>query len=136
MNTSSVADKLGGVTSRAAHTDSRVEIEISPTAHADATHFRAALDRHIGAAPIKITPADNKGSLATAIAERTNTLATSVNKDQQYVSKLLEQATRSGNSMELMKAMMALNDYQLRVQTISKSVSKASSAIDQLTKLQ
>jgi hypothetical protein len=56
--------------------------------------------------------------------------------DQQYVSKMLEQATRTGDSMQLMKAMMALNDYQIRVQTISKTVSKAASAVDQLARLQ
>lgn len=67
---------------------------------------------------------------------RTTDLATELKKDQQYVSKLLEQATRSADSMHLMKAMMALNDYQMRVQFVSKTVSKATSALDQLTKLQ
>ena len=36
----------------------------------------------------------------------------------------------------LMHAMLALNDYQLRVQTISKVVSRAGSSVDSLTKLQ
>ena len=67
---------------------------------------------------------------------RAGDLAGEVKKDQQYVSRMLEQATRSGDSMQLMKAMMALNDYQMRVQFISKTASKATSSLDQLTKLQ
>jgi hypothetical protein len=137
MNPAASAVQASEVSSGAAKGQNRLQIDISATTQGDVTAFRAEFDRHIGGSPI-VAPrsASNKGSLASAIAERTNALASSVNKDQQYVSKLLETATRSGSSMELMHAMMALNDYQLRVQTISKTVSKASSAVDQLTKLQ
>jgi predicted nucleic acid-binding Zn-ribbon protein len=67
---------------------------------------------------------------------RANELAGGLMQDQQYVSKMLEKASRTGDSMQLMKAMMALNDYQIRVQTVTKTISKAAGAIDQLTKLQ
>lgn len=77
-----------------------------------------------------------RDSLAAAMAERAAGLAGDVNRHQQYVSRMLERATASGDSLHLMHAMMALNDYQLRVQTISKVVSKAGSSIDSLTKLQ
>lgn len=108
---------------------------------ADAAQFRAALERHThgGAGTSAVhgaTGANGTGSLSEKLAARTTGLASEVQKDQQYVSKLLEQATRTGDSMHLMKAMMAMSDYQIRVQTISKTVSKATSAIEQLTKLQ
>jgi len=136
MNSAAIAN-TGDLSSNAVKGRNHLEIDISATSQGDVTAFRAEFDRHIGGSPIAAPRSSNsKGSLASAIAERTNALASSVNKDQQYVSKLLETATRSGSSMELMHAMMALNDYQLRVQTISKTVSKASSAVDQLTKLQ
>lgn len=77
-----------------------------------------------------------RDSLAAVMAERAAGLAGDVNRHQQYVSRMLERATASGDSLHLMHAMMALNDYQLRVQTISKVVSKAGSSIDSLTKLQ
>ncbi|KQV58046.1 hypothetical protein ASE26_24380 [Duganella sp. Root198D2] len=77
-----------------------------------------------------------KDSLAAAMAERAAGLAGDVNRHQQYVSRMLERATASGDSLHLMHAMLALNDYQLRVQTISKVVSRAGSSIDSLTKLQ
>lgn len=84
-----------------------------------------------------LAPVDTgRDSLATVMAERAAGLAGDVNRHQQYVSRMLERATASGDSLHLMHAMMALNDYQLRVQTISKVVSKAGSSIDSLTKLQ
>jgi predicted nucleic acid-binding Zn-ribbon protein len=74
--------------------------------------------------------------LGKKLMGRAHDLASNLMQDQQHVSKMLEQASRTGDSMQLMKAMMALNDYQVRVQTVSKTVSKAASSIDQLTKLQ
>lgn len=104
---------------------------------ADGAQFRAALERHMNTAgePAPARPG-NKPSLGEKLAGRASDLASGIQKDQQYVSKLLEQATRTGDSMQLMKAMLALNDYQIRVQTISKTVSKATQGFEQLTKLQ
>lgn len=105
---------------------------------ADVEQFRLALDRQVGmhADVTKSRKAGSNDSLGEKIVARTSHFASEIQKDQQYVSKLLEQATRTGDSMQLMKAMMALNDYQLRVQLISKTASKASTSIDQLTRLQ
>jgi len=102
----------------------------------DGAQFRAALERHMNATGAAKPSGNNEGSLGDKIMVRASDLATAVKKDQQHVSTMLEQATRSGDSMQLMKAMMALNDYQMRVQFISKTASKATSALDQLTKLQ
>lgn len=109
------------------------------TGAADGAQFRATLERYMnaGAGDVQaVSGPDKNKSLGQKIATRATDLASEINKDQQYVSKLLETATRTGDSMQLMKAMMALNDYSIRVQTISKTVSKATSSIDQLTKLQ
>jgi hypothetical protein len=118
----------------------RVELEILSTEKndvGDATQFRAALDRHMKPEAGSLPEVGGKDkSLGQQIAARATSLATEINKDQQHVSKMLEEATRTGDSMQLMKALMALNDYQIRVQTISKTVAKATSSIEQLTKLQ
>lgn len=107
---------------------------------ADGAQFRAALDRQMspqgGAGGVEAAKPGNKVSLGDKLAGRASELASGMQKDQQYVSKMLEQATRTGDSMQLMKAMMALNDYQIRVQTVSKTVSKATQGFEQLTKLQ
>lgn len=103
---------------------------------ADAAQFKAAFERQQSAqagAPATGLPSD---SLSSKIVSKVTGVASEVQKDQASVSKMLEKATTSGDSMQLMRAMMALNDYQLRVQTISKVVSKASTSIDSLTKLQ
>lgn len=104
---------------------------------ADGAQFRAALERQMNAAG-GAGPGQpgGKPSLGDKLATRATDLASGMQKDQQYVSKMLEQATRTGDSMQLMKAMMALHDYQVRVQTISKTVSKATQGFEQLTKLQ
>lgn len=116
------------------------QLSIEP-ASADAAQFRAALERHMHhgdaakSGPAKLAAA-NENSLGEKIMARTTTMAEQVRNDQQHVSKMLEQASRNGDSMQMMKAMMALNDYQMRVQFISKTVAKATSSVDQLTKLQ
>lgn len=123
---------------------SQVTIDVHSPDHGGSGQFRAALERYIeaGAGDAvkgvsgKAGPAGDSKSLGHTIATRATDLASEVKKDQQYVSKLLEQATRTGDSLHLMRAMMALSDFQLRVQTISKTVSKATSSIDSLTKLQ
>lgn len=124
-----------GGAERGAH----MNIDIQSLDHGDSAQFRMALERHMGgggAADHHGGKGGDSNSLGSIIAGKATGLAAETKKDQQYVSKLLEQATRTGDSMHLMRAMMALNDYQLRVQTISKTVSKAATSIDSLTKLQ
>lgn len=77
---------------------------------------------------------NSEGSLADKMRERASDLTSDFKKDRQYVPTTLEQATRTGSSMQLMKkTMMPLNDYRIRVQFIFKTASKATSSIDQLT---
>jgi len=116
---------------------SKLKLDVTSTQGADGEAFRAALDRQ-SQSPSSNAPAksDNKVSLGDKIIQRADTLAGEIKNDQKYVSKMLEQATKTGDSMQLMKAMMALNDYQLRVQFVSKTVSKATTSLDSLTKLQ
>ncbi|MBB5391346.1 MULTISPECIES: EscI/YscI/HrpB family type III secretion system inner rod protein [unclassified Herbaspirillum] len=102
--------------------------------NADGEHFKAMFEQYMNKDAMRHKP--NTNSLGSVLAQRTSSLASEVKQDQLYVSKLLEQASRTGDSMQLMKAMMALSDYQIRVQTISKCVAKASTSVDSLTKLQ
>ncbi|MBJ7311939.1 EscI/YscI/HrpB family type III secretion system inner rod protein [Rugamonas sp. CCM 8940] len=117
---------------------SRLTLEIQSIEANDGAQFRSALERQVqarsgaGAGP----GAAQHVTLGEKLAGRASGLAGELRKDQQHVSKMLEGASQSGDSMQLMKAMMALSDYQIRVQTISKTVSKATQAFDQLTKLQ
>jgi hypothetical protein len=119
----------------------QLNLEIQPERGApesgDGGMFRAALERHMSAMSGP-APAGSVGkpSLAEKVTGRVSAMAGDIQKDQQYVSRLLENATRTGDSMQLMKAMMAMNDYHLRVQTITKTVSKSTQAFEQLTKLQ
>jgi len=104
--------------------------------------FRAILARHMGeggiAAPAGGVAAGAApgGGLGERVMARGSELSSSLHKDQQFISRSLEQASRSGEPMQLMKAMVALNDYQLRVQFVAKASAKATGAVDSLTKLQ
>ena len=117
---------------------SRLKLENLRTESGDGAQFRTALERHMNAVSgtAGASVGGNNASLGEKMMARATNLASEVKHDQQYVSKLLEQATRSADSTHLMKAMLALNDYQVRVQFISKTASKAASSVDQLTKLQ
>jgi hypothetical protein len=130
MNTMS-GDGVGGIKGLG-----NVQLELPRASVEDGAQFRAALDRHM-ADPIPEVQATGTGkSMGDVVAARFSGLASEFQKDQQYVSKLLEKATRTGDSMHLMRAMLALNDYQIRVQVMSKTVAKAAGSIDQLTKMQ
>lgn len=112
----------------------RFDIDAKNLASSDGGEFQAVYERQLtlGGRP----PVPQGESLGQAIAGRATGLADQVQKDQQNVSRLLEQASASGDSMQLMRAMLSLNDFQLRVQTVSKVVAKAGTAVDSLTKLQ
>ena len=110
----------------------------SPT-HRDTQAFEQAMQRHLHTASPGLTPVDagsDKTSLSSRIVSRATDLAAEVQKDQQYVSKMLEQATQTGDQMTMMKAMLALSDYQTRVQFVAKTISKSSTSVDQLTRMQ
>ena len=103
----------------------------------DGAEFRAMLARMTGGDAVQHVAQPGSGAaLGERIMGRAADLSGEVQKDHEFVSKTLEEATRSGDPMQLMKAMMALSDYQTRVQFIAKATSKAASALDQLTKLQ
>lgn len=109
----------------------------APQAEAgDSQLFRDSMDRQMAAHDLPDRVPGAGASSEKTPAGRLAGLATEFQKDQQYVSKLLEQATRTGDSVHLMRAMLALSDYQIRVQTMAKTVAKVAGAVDQLTKLQ
>ncbi|MFC5474037.1 EscI/YscI/HrpB family type III secretion system inner rod protein [Paraherbaspirillum soli] len=118
----------------------QLQIERPSFDRADAEQFRTALEQHGAAAPGPTAAPKvqhgNRVSLGDKIMTHATDLAGDVKQNQVHVSKMLEQATRTGDSASLMKAMLALNDYQMRVQFVSKTVSKATSSLDSLTKLQ
>jgi hypothetical protein len=101
----------------------------------DGSEFRAIMERHI-AQDAPVAPAAHGQSVGQRFIDRASTLSNDIQQDQKYISHELEQATRAGDSMQLMKAMLALNDYQTRVQFVAKMTSKAISSVEQLTKLQ
>ena len=68
--------------------------------------------------------------------ERRQNAVTLLKADHKAVSSMIEKATLAGDDAMMMKAMLALADYQQRVQIVSKTVSKAASSLDQLTRLQ
>lgn len=128
-------DKAGGGLAEAAM-PSNVKLQMSPVAADDSEVFRAAFDRHTTAYTDQVPPTPKDETVGDGPTGKLSTLSTEFQKDQQYVSKLLESATRSGDSMQLMRAMLSLHDYQLRVQVMSKTVTKVTGAVDQLTKMQ
>lgn len=122
----------------------RIASQVNDQSHSsvDAGQFRAALERHMSSNAQRpeshaVARTDSsQRSLGDRMIGRATTLATELKVDQQYVSRMLEQATRNGNEAQLMHAMMALNDYEMRVQFVSKVVAKTTTGIDQLTRLQ
>lgn len=124
--------------SRSASPPATADFQGSAVASApvDGEAFRAALERHMQAGTHAKASESRKVSMGEKLIARASDLASETKKDHEHVSKMIEQATRNGDSMQLVKAMMALNDYEMRVQFISKVSNKATSSIDRLTTLQ
>jgi hypothetical protein len=133
MNASNIVDIGNAAQSGSAGQNFNLQV----AAPEDVAQFQDALSRNMSVTSGMLSPQPANGDmLGQKMLGRANELASGLMQDQQYVSKMLEKASRTGDSMQLMKAMMALNDYQIRVQTVTKTISKAAGAVDQLTKLQ
>ena len=108
----------------------------------DGEQFRAQLAqqwegaRQAVAHAAAAAPAPGPGALGERVVQRAAALSGEMQNEHARVSQALEQASRSGDPQHLVQAMIALNEYQLRVQFMSRAAAKASAALDQLTKLQ
>lgn len=105
---------------------------------ADAQRFGQTLSayRERAAGPVDASPAREADSIGRRLVSELSDMSGRLKADHKYVSSMIEKATVGGDDAMMMKAMMALSDYQQRVQIVSKTVAKAASSLDQLTKLQ
>lgn len=116
-------------------------VGIAPTA-ADARAFsdalRAAKAGTRPAAPAIRPPVfdDQTQSISQKLVSGLQDMSGRLQADHRNISRLIETAAQTGDDRAMMKAMLALADYQQRVQMMSKSVAKAGSSLDQLTRLQ
>lgn len=118
-----------------------VKIDVGSTGgdQGDVGQFTAALNKHISAMGMPSsqgTATQNVSGLSDMLVKRATDFANDVKHDHLHVSEMLEKAAASGDQETLLKAMRAMTDYEMKVQFISKTVSKASSSIDQLTRMQ
>ncbi|MDY7574028.1 EscI/YscI/HrpB family type III secretion system inner rod protein [Actimicrobium sp. CCI2.3] len=116
---------------------SSLQIDITAPTDADNQAFAQAMQQHTAAPGLRPGDTDSQPmSMSSQLVNRATELASEVQKDQQYVSQMLERASQTGDQSLMLKAMLALNDYQTRVQFISKTITKASTSVDQLTRMQ
>ena len=80
--------------------------------------------------------ADGPTGIGQRLLDGLSGMSDRLKADHKYVSSLIEKATVGGDDAMLMRALVALGDYQQRVQVVTKTVSKAASSLDQLTRLQ
>lgn len=139
MDSMTMVSPPNGLAEGAEVQEGPLNLDIRGVTPDDIEQFRAALENHAssgaGGAGAPSSVMDKGPNIGERMAARASELASEIKNDQAHVSKMLEKASATGDSMHLMKAMLALNDYQIRVQTISKVVSKAATSLDQLTKL-
>ncbi len=110
------------------------------TSSADAQRFSQALSSYKSqqaqAAGLSSNTNGIQNSIGSRMVNGLSDMASRLKADHKVVSSLIEKATVGGDDALMMKAMMALGDYQQRVQIVSKTVAKAASSLDQLTRLQ
>jgi hypothetical protein len=110
---------------------------------ADAQRFSQALAIHReaqGAAhqtsASNVSAVGDTKSIGQQMMAGLSDMSARLKSDHKQVSNLIEKATVGGDDNMMMKAMLALTDYQQRVQIVSKVVSKAATSMDSLTRLQ
>ncbi len=113
-------------------------LQVSATSSADAQRFSQALASHksLAAQPMPATSGVESTSMGKQLISGLSDMSGRLKADHKHVSSMIEKATVNGDNTMMMRAMMALNDYQQRVQVISKTVTKAAASLDQLTRLQ
>lgn len=105
-------------------------------AFADALHT-AQQGRKPAAPTVKPPAFDRDGDgLGAQLVGGLNKMSGRLKADHANISRLLDKAVEGGDDKLMMRALIALGDYQQRVTMVSKSISKAGSSLDQLTKLQ
>jgi Type III secretion basal body protein I, YscI, HrpB, PscI len=111
---------------------------------ADAQRFSQALAIHREAqgaahqtnAANEVGSVGHSKSIGSQMMAGLSDMSARLKSDHKQVSNLIEKATVGGDDNLMMKAMLALTDYQQRVQIVSKVVSKAATSMDSLTRLQ
>jgi hypothetical protein len=81
----------------------------------------------------KANPATGLGG---EVAGRLNSLSDKLKSQQQEISRIVERATATGDMNLMLKASMMMADHQVKLSMTMRSVSKAATSIDQLTRLQ
>lgn len=127
----------------AAHTQMVEGAPITAGGRSDAAHARdfdtamhmAKVGQEAPTLPAAKGAESNPHSLGDRLIAGVKDVSSRFNADQRYISSIVEQAATTGNDALMMRALLALGDYQNRVQIMSKTVSKAASSIDQLTRL-
>jgi hypothetical protein len=117
---------------------------VKPSASAEqARAFDAALDQSRVAMQGVASPKTARADLAAVdtglggkVMAGLNGLSERMRADQRHISSLIEKATVGGDMTMMIKASMAVGDYQNRVQLTARAVSKAATSLDQLTRLQ
>ncbi|MCW7536992.1 EscI/YscI/HrpB family type III secretion system inner rod protein [Aquabacterium sp. A7-Y] len=109
----------------------------APASAADAADFRVAVEQHrLSLTPLEAGPRPATGpSLGERLAGGMSGVAADLKRDHRHLSSLIQRASLTGDHELMMKASLALSEYQHHVQLMTKTVSKAATSLDQLTRM-
>ncbi len=138
-----MVDKIGAIGRIPSGPNDALEhVRLSPSAE-QARAFDAALEHSrltlTGDAPQKLvssSASNPETGLGGKVMAGLSDLSERLRADQRHISSLIEKATVGGDMAMMIKASMAVGDYQSRVQLTARAVSKAATSLDQLTRLQ
>jgi Type III secretion basal body protein I, YscI, HrpB, PscI len=83
-----------------------------------------------------VSSSDGSNSIGARLMSGLSDLSSTMASKHKQVSALLEKATTSGDDKMMLKAMFAMSEYTQQAQMTVKVVAKASTSLDQLTRLQ
>jgi hypothetical protein len=141
LNQASSALKSGSVSGADAASGASPAFEVSSTADAQrfAQSMSAARENFAQANQSSAAPVARVGeskSVGNQLMSGLSDLSGKLKGDHKHISNMIEHATMNGDPGAMTKAMTLLADYQTRVQLVSKVISKASTSLDSLTRLQ
>ena len=83
-----------------------------------------------------VSSADQSNSLGARVMSNVAELSSRLAEEQKKVSAMIEKATKTNDSFLMMNAMHALSTYNQHAQMATKTVAKAATGLETLTRLQ
>lgn len=138
-NISALTNNVFGDMQASQKVDFNQASSVSVGSSSDAEQFAKTLAKYNAreASPVaNVSSADNSNSLGTKVMNNIAEMSSRLAEANKRITTLIEKATVSGDPQITLNAMMELSNYNQQAQMVTKTVAKAATGLETLTRLQ